>query len=88
MAGERRCVFVVLLCDSVLWLSLWGGLVLCDCSTSGGPLALWAYAAVRWTVLYSLTWVLTDGKPQCALSRWVHLPKYVLYSIYLSISNF
>ncbi|CAB1311993.1 unnamed protein product [Coregonus sp. 'balchen'] len=62
---------LVLLYDLVLWGALWTGLVLLEFSSSGGLVGLWAFGALRWVLHHSINLVLTDGKPQPVLRRWV-----------------
>lgn len=73
MRGVTACGFALLLSDLLLWLALWAGLVLLECSSSGGLAALWAFGAVKWPLLYSVTWLVADGEPQCVLHRFVTL---------------
>ncbi|XP_071368102.1 antigen peptide transporter 2 [Centroberyx affinis] len=73
MWGVAACGLAVLLSDMVLWLALWAGLVLLECSSCGGLAGLWAFGAVKWALLQSVTRLLTEGKPQCVLHRLVAL---------------
>lgn len=67
------CALFILLFDAVLCVALWAGLVLLKCSSYGGLEGVWAFGAVRWASLHVFTSVLTDGKPQAVLRRWVAL---------------
>ncbi|XP_029934449.1 antigen peptide transporter 2 [Myripristis murdjan] len=73
MRGVTAGVFALLLSDLLLWLALWAGLVLLECSSGGGLAALWALGAVKWPLLYSVTRLVADGEPQCVLHRFVAL---------------
>ncbi|KAL0984250.1 hypothetical protein UPYG_G00139050 [Umbra pygmaea] len=72
MAGIKA-YGLILLYDLVLWGALWTGLVLLEFSSSGGLVGLWAFGVLRWVLLYPFTLVLTEGKPQPVLTRWVAL---------------
>ncbi|XP_063337983.1 antigen peptide transporter 2 [Pelmatolapia mariae] len=65
--------FFVLVFDAVLGSSLWTGLLLLDCSSCGGLEGVWAFGAVKWVFLHVFTSVLTDGKTQPVLRRFVAL---------------
>lgn len=73
MKGVATCGLAILLLDMVLCLAFWAGLVVLKCSSCGGLTGLWAFGAVKWVLLYSFTFILTDGKPQAVLHRLVAL---------------
>ncbi|KAJ7987546.1 hypothetical protein DPEC_G00327610 [Dallia pectoralis] len=63
---------LVLLCELLLYGSLWTGLVLLEFSSTGGLLGLWTFGLVR-ALIYSFALVLADEKPQSVLTRWVSM---------------
>ncbi|KAM9424250.1 antigen peptide transporter 2 [Pholidichthys leucotaenia] len=67
------CGLFILLLDAVLWSVPWLGLVLLQCSTCGGLVAVWTFGMVKWVLLYVVTSILTDGKNSAALHRLVAL---------------
>ncbi len=67
------CGLFILLFDIVLSLAVWAGLVLLACSSCGGLAGVWAFGAVRWAILHVFTSVLTDGKPEAVIRRFVAL---------------
>lgn len=73
MREVTACALFILLFDAVLCVALWAGLVLLKCSSYGGLEGVWAFGAARWASLHVFTSVLTDGKPQAVLRRWVAL---------------
>lgn len=70
MRGEL-CGLLIVLLDAVLCSAVWAGLFLLQFSSCGGLTGVWAFGAVRWAILYVFTFVLTNGKPQAVLSRFV-----------------
>ncbi|XP_056153013.1 antigen peptide transporter 2 [Lampris incognitus] len=73
MAGMILYGGAILLLDTVLWLALWAGLALSQCISCGGLPGLCAFTAMKWALLHWFTFILTNGKPQCALNRLVAL---------------
>lgn len=67
------CGIFILVLDATLCLALWLGLVLLQCSSCGGLLALWAFGTVKWAILHTFTKTFTHGKPQAVLCRLVAL---------------
>lgn len=63
----------ILLFDIILSLAYVSGLVLLQCSGSGGLTVQWAFAVVKWAFLQGFTWMLADAKYQAVLSRMVVL---------------
>lgn len=63
----------ILLFDIILSLAYVTGLVLLQCSGSGGLTVQWAFAVVKWAFLQGFTWMLADTKYQAVLSRMVVL---------------
>ncbi|KAF1373547.1 hypothetical protein PFLUV_G00240050 [Perca fluviatilis] len=73
MNQVSACGLFIILFDAVLCLALWAGLVLLKCSSCGGLAGVWAFGAAKWVILHVFTSVLTDGKPQAVLRRFVAL---------------
>lgn len=73
MREEVLCALCILFLDAVLCSALWAGLLLLKFSGCGGLVGLWAFGAVKWTILCVFTSALTDGKPQVELRRLVAL---------------
>lgn len=67
------CGIFILVLDATLCLALWLGLMLLQCSSCGGPFALWAFGTVKWVILHTFTKIFTQGKPQAVLCRLVVL---------------
>lgn len=73
MREVAACGLFIVLFDMVLCLALWAGQVLLACSSCGGLAGVWACGAVKWAILHVFTSVLTDGKPEAVLRRFVAL---------------
>ncbi|KAM4525432.1 antigen peptide transporter 2 [Odontesthes bonariensis] len=67
------CGLIIILLDAALCFALWTGLLLLQCSTSGGLAGLWAFGAVKWVFLHFFTHLLAAGKPHAVLHRFVAL---------------
>uniref|UniRef100_UPI0037E8209C antigen peptide transporter 2 n=1 Tax=Semicossyphus pulcher TaxID=241346 RepID=UPI0037E8209C len=73
MKEVAACGLIILLFDAVLCLALWVGLMVLECPSCGGLAGVWAFGAVKLAFLHVLTNILTDGKPQATLRRFVAL---------------
>uniref|UniRef100_A0A4W5Q195 Transporter associated with antigen processing, subunit type t, teleost specific n=1 Tax=Hucho hucho TaxID=62062 RepID=A0A4W5Q195_9TELE len=72
---DKTCIFTALitLVNSLYCNKASRRFTLClrTFSSSGGLVGLWAFGALRWALHHSITLVLSDGKPQPVLRRWV-----------------
>nr|XP_019964810.1 PREDICTED: antigen peptide transporter 2-like [Paralichthys olivaceus] len=73
MDEVAACGFFSLIFDAVLSLSLWAVLVLLQLPSCSGLAGVWTFGVVKWVFLHIFTSILTDGKPQAVLCRFVAL---------------